>query len=81
MQQWQTQEAKARFSELIRMAEIAPQGVTVRGRPAVVILSQQEYLKLQRPKIKFLEMMQNSPLSDIEIDLKRDRSKPRDALL
>jgi prevent-host-death family protein len=81
MQQWQTQEAKAKFSDLIRMAEIAPQSVTVRGRPAVVILSQQEYLKLQKPKVNFLKLMQDSPLSDIEIDLERDCSNPRDVLL
>jgi len=47
---WQLQEAKAKFSEVVRMAESKPQVVTMRGRPAAVIISQREYLKLAKPK-------------------------------
>ena len=41
MAQWQLQDAKARFSELVRAArERGPQTVTVRGESAVVVLSE-----------------------------------------
>ncbi|MFN0022984.1 MAG: type II toxin-antitoxin system Phd/YefM family antitoxin [Parvularculaceae bacterium] len=36
---WPLQEAKARFSELVRLAQTeGPQTVTVRGKPAVTIV-------------------------------------------
>jgi len=51
---WQLQEAKARFSELVRRAvEDGPQHVSVRGEPAAVLLSEAEYRELigSRPSI------------------------------
>ena len=78
---WQLQEAKAKFSEVVRMAETEPQVVTMRGRPAVVILSQREYLKLRKPRLSFLEFMQNSPWADAEIEVERDRSEAREISL
>ena len=75
---WQLQEAKAKFSELVRMAETEPQVVTMRGRPAVVIVSQREYLKLGKQKPSFLELMQSAPFTDLEIDTERDRSLARE---
>jgi antitoxin Phd len=46
---WRLQDAKARFSELVRLARQAgPQRVTVRGRDAVVILSSEEYERLRQ---------------------------------
>jgi prevent-host-death family protein len=53
-QVWQLQEAKARLSELVRRAvDEGPQHVSVRGEPAAVVLSEQDYRKLtsQRPSI------------------------------
>ncbi len=47
---WRLQDAKARFSEVVRLArEAGPQRVTVRGRDAVVILSSDEYDRLRHP--------------------------------
>ena len=44
---WKLEDAKARFSELVRRAEGgAPQRVSVRGRDAVVILSASAYARL-----------------------------------
>jgi prevent-host-death family protein len=44
---WRLEEAKARFSELVRLARAAgPQRVTVRGQDAVVILSMEDYARL-----------------------------------
>src|SRR5438093_1119089 len=44
---WTLEEAKARFSELVRQArERGPQRVTVRGQDAVVVLSAADYARL-----------------------------------
>ncbi|MYL02036.1 MAG: type II toxin-antitoxin system Phd/YefM family antitoxin, partial [Gammaproteobacteria bacterium] len=40
---WQVQEAKARFSELVRSADSGPQTITVHGRRAAVVLSADDY--------------------------------------
>ncbi len=47
---WKLEDAKARFSEVVRRAhEQGPQSVTVRGRRAVVILDAEDYDRLARP--------------------------------
>src|ERR1700733_4553057 len=44
---WKLEDAKARFSEVVRLAEQGvPQRVSVRGREAVVVLSAQTYARL-----------------------------------
>jgi len=44
---WKLEDAKARFSEVVRLAEQGvPQRVSVRGREAVVILSAETYARL-----------------------------------
>ncbi|MGH6905562.1 MAG: type II toxin-antitoxin system Phd/YefM family antitoxin [Geminicoccaceae bacterium] len=44
------QDAKARFSEVVRLARQAgPQRVTVRGRDAVVVVSSEEFDRLRHP--------------------------------
>src|ERR1700710_2007888 len=44
---WKLEDAKARFSEVVRLAESGvPQHVSVRGRSAVVILAAADYARL-----------------------------------
>lgn len=44
---WKLEDAKARFSELVRLArERGPQRVTVRGQDAVVVVSADDYARL-----------------------------------
>jgi prevent-host-death family protein len=44
---WKLQDAKARFSEVVRRAQSeGPQRVTVHGKDTVVILSAQDYAKV-----------------------------------
>lgn len=44
---WKLEDAKSRFSELVRLArENRPQRVTVRGQDAVVVLSAADYATL-----------------------------------
>ena len=48
---WKLQDAKARFSEVVRRARSeGPQHVTVHGREEVVVVSAKEYANLAKPK-------------------------------
>lgn len=78
MQKWQLQEAKARFSALVReAAEDGPQTITVRGRRAAVILSAEDYDRLKRPKPSLAELLRASPLAGAGLEIERDRTPPR----
>src|ERR1700693_4449107 len=47
---WRLQDAKARFSEVVREAQQrGPQRVTLHGKDAVVIVGADEFNRLQRP--------------------------------
>lgn len=77
--QWAVQDAKARFSEMVKKASHeGPQFVAVRGKPAVVIISQADYLLLIAPKISLFELLRKSPLAGQAIKIERDKSMPRD---
>jgi len=74
MKSWQLQTAKARLSEVIKRASsTGPQTITLRGEPAVVVISTSDYDNLKKRPAGFVEFMRKSPLLGIEIDLKRDR--------
>lgn len=78
MKRWQLQVAKARLSELIAAArESGPQEVTVRGVPAVVVLSKADYERLSKPKLSFWEFMRTSPLAGMDIVIRRDKTPAR----
>ena len=75
---WQLQEAKNRFSEVVRKAsEEGPQTVTKHGKDSVVVLSADDYRKLEQPKTSLVEFFKKSPLSEVEIDIKRDKTPAR----
>lgn len=79
---WQVHEAKARFSALVRAASsVGPQTVTVRGQRAAVVLSPEDYDRLQRPRPNLVDFMARSPLVGVDLDLERDGSLPRDVEL
>jgi prevent-host-death family protein len=79
MTTWQVQEAKARLSELLkRAATEGPQRITVRGCPTAVVLSQEAFERLQGAKPGFVELMRNSPLVGVKLDLRRDSSSTRE---
>ena len=78
-QNWQVQEAKARFSELVRdAAEEGPQTITVRGRKAAVVLSADDYDRLKRPPPAMAEVLRASARVGVELDIERDKSLPRE---
>ncbi|CAA7621004.1 Prevent-host-death family protein [Magnetospirillum sp. LM-5] len=79
MHAWQVQDAKARFSELLRSAAAeGPQAITVRGRTTAVVMSQDEYERLKGRKPSLVEFLRTSPLSGVDLDVERDRSLSRD---
>ncbi len=77
MHRWQLQEAKARFSELIRDCAHAPQIVSKSGRDEAVVLSVKEYEKLKGQEPDLIEFLLRSPLKGVELDIERDRSAAR----
>ena len=73
---WQLQEAKACFSEVVRRAKDRPQRVTVRGKPSAVVVSA-EYFEQMLPEsgTVLTELMANAPLADLEFG-ERDEAMP-----
>ena len=68
---WQLQEAKARFSEVVRRAaECGPQHVTVNGEEKAVVISAEDYIRLRgQPTGRALvDLMADSPLGDIILE-------------
>jgi prevent-host-death family protein len=82
--QWVLQDAKARFSEVVRRARSdGPQHVTVHGREEVVIISADEFRRLKGDQTgaALVEAMQASPHRDIEIAPARAPMPVRDVTL
>jgi prevent-host-death family protein len=81
---WRLQEAKARFSEVVRQAQnIGPQHVSVRGKDEVVIVSAGEFRRLSGNLTgrALVEAFRASPHRAIEIAPKRVRLPVRDVEL
>jgi prevent-host-death family protein len=71
---WLLQDAKARFSELVRKVHSeGPQHVTVHGRDEVVVIAAEEYrrLKSSATGAALIEAMQASPHREIELEPRR----------
>ncbi|MBX3140304.1 MAG: type II toxin-antitoxin system Phd/YefM family antitoxin [Trueperaceae bacterium] len=73
---WQVQEAKQRFSELLRKAqEDGPQIVTRHGEEVAVIVSAETYAKLTG-ELDFKAFLLAVPdLSDLEIERSREPAR------
>jgi|SRR5271169_3812730 len=72
--QWLLQDAKARFSELVRRVRSeGPQHVTVHGRDEVVVISAEEFRRLKGDLTgkSLIAVMQASPHREIDIEPKR----------
>jgi prevent-host-death family protein len=74
---WQLQEAKQKFSQLVRRAmEEGPQTVTRHGEEAVVVISAREFRRL-KGQPDFKQFLLSGPGFD-DLDLERQRDLPRD---
>jgi len=69
---WQLQEAKSRLSKVVEHAlQEGPQTITLRGKPAVVIISYEEFQNLIRPRTTLREFIRESPLYETALDIER----------
>src|SRR6266581_3465367 len=76
--QWKLEDAKAKFSEVVRRARSeGPQRVTVRGKDAVVIISAEELAQLlpERKSVPFVEFMEGLYVEGLELSREPDRGR------
>ena len=79
---WQLQTAKAKFSEVFRLARSeGPQRITRQGKEGVVMISDEQYERLMvksyQPK-SIVQFFRESPLVGVKLDLERDTDAGRD---
>jgi len=76
---WKLQDAKARFSEVVRRARSeGPQRVTYRGKDAVVVISVDDLKKLlpaKRPRQSLVKFLRRTALGEIEVRREPDRGR------
>ncbi|MBL7256677.1 type II toxin-antitoxin system Phd/YefM family antitoxin [Paractinoplanes lichenicola] len=78
---WQVQEAKQRFSEVLRAAENGePQIVTKHGEEVAVVIDIAEYRRLRGESVGLMDYLIADPVDDIDLDAEIGRSaeQPRD---
>jgi len=79
---WQIHTAKARFSEVFRLARTqGPQRITKQGKEGVVMISDEQYnqliVKYRQPR-SIVQFFRESPLFGVKLDLARDKDVGRD---
>ncbi len=79
---WQLQTAKAKFSEVFRLARTeGPQRITRQGKEGVVMISDEQYdrlmVKSHQPK-SIVQFFRESPLVGVALDLERNKDTGRD---
>lgn len=79
MEQWKLEDAKARLSEVVRLAGTAgPQLVTVRGREAAVILAPEQYQRLvpkQKGRLPLSRFLKGLGLSALNVEREIDTGR------
>ena len=80
--EWQLQEAKNRLSQVVDLAlHDGPQTITLRGKPAAVVVSVEDYRKLTAPRTGLSQFFRQSPLREVDLDLERSADLPREVEL
>lgn len=81
MAEWQVQEAKARFSEVVEKARTeGPQTITRHGRERAVLLSIEDYRALLSRQTDVRELLLGGPKVD-DFSVERDRDVGREIAL
>ncbi|GHJ49282.1 antitoxin [Catellatospora sp. TT07R-123] len=75
---WQVQEAKQRFSEVLRAAEGEPQIVTKHGQEIAVVLDIDEYRRLRGEPVGFMSYLRADAVAGDEFTVERSRELPRE---
>src|SRR5436190_5100648 len=77
-QSWKLEDAKARFSEVVRRAQSeGPQRVTVRGKEAVVVISTEELERLmpRQERLPFVQFMESLYVEGLDLTREPDRGR------
>lgn len=72
---WKLEDAKARFSEVVRLAHSeGPQRVTVRGHDSVVVISVEELDRLtkRKPQEPLVDFMESLDFGDLDLEREPD---------
>lgn len=75
---WKLEDAKARFSEVVRLARSeGPQRVSVRGKDAVVVMSVEELERLRpaSPRPPLVAFLETLTLGDLDLEREEDRGR------
>jgi antitoxin Phd len=79
LDRWKLEDAKARLSEVVRLASInGPQLVTVRGKDAAVILDPETYRQLLPPakeELSLVDFLQSLDFSGIDLEREEDTGR------
>lgn len=76
---WQLQEAKQRFSEVVRRAhDEGPQIVTRHGQDVAVIIDMDEYRRLKGTEPDFKEFLLSAPDWPDDLEIPRCKDLPRE---
>ncbi|MFO7889688.1 MAG: type II toxin-antitoxin system Phd/YefM family antitoxin [bacterium] len=79
---WQLQEAKAKFSKVVKEAvNHGPQIITKRGVETAMLISIRDYKRINKKRPKLSQFFRNSPLKDVDLPLERSQDHPRDIKL
>ena len=75
---WQLQDAKNSFSQVVDLAvKSGAQSITKHGKPAVVIVSAEEYEALRKPKRSLIAALRECPEDLAPLIPERSREKNR----
>jgi prevent-host-death family protein len=76
---WQVQEAKQRFSEVLRAAEAGePQIVTKHGEEVAVVIDIAEYRRLRGVSLSLMDYLRTDPVADADFVVDRQPGLPRE---
>lgn len=80
--EWQVQEAKDNFSQIIKRAAGGnAQTVTVHGKPTAVVVSAEEYARLTRRRGKLSAALLNPGLAAEDLDFSSSRDIGRNVVI
>ncbi len=81
-QTWQLAEAKKKLHRVVDNAvKQGPQIITKHGVETAVVLSYDAYKKIMTPKKKLSSFFRDSPLTDLELNLERDKTGSREDIV
>jgi prevent-host-death family protein len=79
MERWKLEDAKAKLSEVVRLAGTnGPQLVTIRGKEAAIIIAPEEYRQLlPKPKghLSLVRFLQGLGLENVDITRENDTGR------